>query len=115
MIFSTHSTHHRIEEYSENDQFVFDFGNSGAIEFIRPVMNQGLQELNDFENANDKKKRIGYVHVVVSKEKIKENAWLFIYSVAVITGILVAIRGGVDAGAGEEDSGAYFENFASGT
>jgi len=92
--FFDNSTHHRIEEYSENDQFVFDSENSGAIEFIRPVMNQGLQELSDFENANDKKKRIGYVHVVVSKEKIKENTWLFIYSVAVITGILV-LSGGV--------------------
>ena len=63
------------------------------IEFIRPVMNQGLQELNDFEYVNDKKKRIGYVHLVLTKKKIKENSRQFIYSVAVITFVLVLPEG----------------------
>jgi len=87
--FSNKDTRRRIEEYLAQGQLAIDSGNSGAIEFIRPVMNQGLGELNDFEYGNNKQKRIGYVHVVISKDKIRENTWGFIYSVAVITIILV--------------------------
>ena len=58
-----------------------------------PCSNQGLQELNDFETASDQQKRIGYVHLVVSKDNIKANTWRFIYSVAAITIVLVATGG----------------------
>jgi signal transduction histidine kinase len=52
-------------------------------------MSQGLGELNGFESGSGRQKRIGYVHIVISKDKIKENTWGFIFSVAVITIVLV--------------------------
>jgi signal transduction histidine kinase len=88
---SIKDSQHRLNEYFSKDQSVFYTENSGAIEFIRPVVTQGFKELNEIEFGDDKQKRIGYVHVVISKHKIKENTSLFICSVAVITLILAAV------------------------
>ncbi len=85
-----HDSRRRILEHFADGQDHFDHENSGLIECIRAVQNQGLQELNDLEYATDKHKRIGYVHLVVSKDNIKENTRLFIASVAAITIVLVA-------------------------
>jgi signal transduction histidine kinase len=86
-------TRRRIAEYFAGGQLHLDAENGGLIECIRVVRNQGLQELNDFETASGQQKRIGYVHLVVSKDNIKANAWRFIYSVAAITIVLVATGG----------------------
>jgi signal transduction histidine kinase len=88
--FSNKDTWHLIEDYLAKGQFVYDSEKSDAIEFIRPVMNQGLQELNDFEYGSDKKKRIGYVHLILTKKQIEENSKQFIVSVSIITLCLVA-------------------------
>lgn len=79
----------RIEEHMAQGHLVLNAENRAVIEFIRSVMNQGLTDLNDLDTGNDKQKRIGYVHVVVSKDNIKANTWGFIQSVAVLTIILV--------------------------
>ena len=86
----THEARRRFAEQFADGKDHLDHETSELIEFMRAVKNQGLQELSDFDHAADKKKRIGYVHLIVSKEKIKANTWLFICSVAVITIILVA-------------------------
>jgi signal transduction histidine kinase len=87
-IFSS-DARRRMAEHFASGQDHLDNENDELIECMRAVQSQGLQELSEFECATDKKKRIGYVHLVVSKDKIKENTWLFICSVAVITIMLV--------------------------
>jgi signal transduction histidine kinase len=89
-----HDTRRRLLEHFASGQDQFEHENSGRIECIRAVQNYGLQELNDFESTTDKKKRIGYVHLVVSKDNIKANTWRFIYSVSAITIVLV-LTGGI--------------------
>jgi signal transduction histidine kinase len=86
--FSQPDARRRLDEYMTMGRIADDSGNSAVIEFIRPVMNQGLGELSGFESGSHQPKRIGYVHVVMSKDKIKENTWNFISSVAIITIIL---------------------------
>jgi HAMP domain-containing protein len=80
-----------IAESFARDQIVLGSESAKAIEFLRPVMNQGVQELDEFATAGDKKKRIGFVHLAVSKDKITANTIEFLYSVAVITALLVAV------------------------
>ncbi len=80
-----------IEERFAQGQIVIGSESDRVIEFLRPVMNLGVQELDEFATAGDKTKRIGYVHLVISKDKIKANAIEFLYSVAVITALLVAV------------------------
>jgi signal transduction histidine kinase len=86
----THSARRRLAEHLANGRDHVVQEENRYIECIRAVKNQGLQELSDLEPAADRKTPIGYVQLIVSKNKIKENTWLFISSVAVITILLVA-------------------------
>lgn len=89
--FSTRSTRQLIDAHIEAGPTVTHLKNKGAIEFIQPVMSQGLKELDEFEFNAAGRKSIGYVHLVVSMEQIEANTKKFLYSVMLLTLILVAI------------------------
>ena len=65
--------------------------NSGALEFIQPVNSQGFKGLEAIEFSAGAQKPIGYVQLVVSLRNIEANTRVFLYSVMLITLILVGI------------------------